>query len=140
MTSPVHHVAVMFDASAAAERALREAASIADEHDAHLTVISAVPHDRRRIGCASCSVRRTSWNRAMDEVARADLAKARALLGGREPEPRFHAVSGRGVSAVRQAALELGCHLLVVPGRRFWRRPKPLRPTAAAEMRDVEAS
>ena len=140
MTSTVHHVAVMFDASAAAERALLEAVSIADEHDAQLTVISAVPHDRRRVGCAVCSVRRRSWNRTMDEVAQADLAKARVLLGGREPAPRFRAVSGSGVSAVRRAALELGCDLLVVPRRRFSRRPKRLPPPAAAEILDVQAS
>jgi nucleotide-binding universal stress UspA family protein len=137
MTAPVHHVAVMFDASAAARRALLEAASIADEHGAQLTVISAVPHDRRLVCCAVCTVRRTSWNRAMDDVAEADLTEAGALLGDREPTPRFRAVSGSGVSAVRRAAVELGCDLLVVPRRRF-RRPR-LHRTAAAGLLDVHA-
>jgi nucleotide-binding universal stress UspA family protein len=137
MTSPVHYVGVMFDSSAAAERALLEAVSIADEHDAHLAVISAVPHDRRMVCCAVCTVRRTSWNRAMDEVAQADLSKARALLGRREPAPRFLAVSGSGVSAVQRAARRLGCDLLVVPRRRFLRGPKR---SAKAEILDLQAS
>ena len=76
----------------------------------------------------------------MDDVAEADLRKARALLGDREPTPLFRAVSGAGVSAVRRAAHELGCDLLVVPRRRFPRRTKRLHRTAAAETVDVQSS
>jgi nucleotide-binding universal stress UspA family protein len=120
--SPIRHVAVMFNASAAAERALLEAAAIADEHDAQLTVITSVPHDRRMVCCAACHVGAGYWNAVMDEVAEADLAKARAILGAREPEPRCRAVSGSGASEVRREAARLRCDLLVLPDRRRFRR------------------
>ena len=94
MSSSIRHVAVMVDGSAAAERALLEAAAIADEHGADLTVIAPVPHDRRTDGSAVRAVRRAAWNRTLDAAAEADLANARALLGEREPEPRYRAVSG----------------------------------------------
>jgi nucleotide-binding universal stress UspA family protein len=122
--TPIRHVAVMFNASAAAERALHEAASIADEHGAQLTVITSVPHDRRMVCCAVCHVGRGYWNAVMDDVAEADLAKARAILGTREPEPRYRAVSGSGASEIRREAGRLGCDLLVTPHRsRFRKRP-----------------
>jgi nucleotide-binding universal stress UspA family protein len=127
--SPIRHVAVMFNASAAAERALHEAASIADEHGAQLTVITPVPHDRRMVCCAVCHVGRGYWNAVMDEVAEADLAKARALLGAREPEPRYRAVSGSGASAVRREADRLACDLVVVPDRGRFRRAVRRLPT-----------
>ena len=83
MRSSIRHVAVMVDGSAAAERALLEAAAIADEHEASLTVIAPVPHDRRTDGPAVRAVRRAAWNRTLDAAAEADLARARALLGER---------------------------------------------------------
>ncbi len=136
MTTLIHHVAVMIDGSAAAERALLEAVAIADEHEADLTVITSVPHDRRRIGCAICTARRTSWNRTLDEVAEADLARAESLVGPREPEPRYRAVSGSGVTGVRREVARLGCDVLVLPNRgRFRnRQARRLRRTLVADV------
>ena len=142
MSSSIRHVAVMVDGSAAAERALLEAAAIADEHGADLTVIAPVPHDRRTDGSAVRAVRRAAWNRTLDAAAEADLANARALLGEREPEPRYRAVSGSVVAGVRREVARLGCDLLVLPRRgRFRngqaRRAAPdagrRRPAAVAE-------
>jgi nucleotide-binding universal stress UspA family protein len=136
MSSSIRHVAVMVDGSAAAERALLEAAAIADEHEASLTVIAPVPHDRRTDGPAVRAVRRAAWNRTLDAAAEADLAHARALLGEREPEPRYRAVSGSVVSGVRSEVARLGCDLLVLPNRGRFRngQARRLRRTLAAHV------
>jgi nucleotide-binding universal stress UspA family protein len=74
----------MFNTSAAAERALLEAASIADEHGAQLTVITSVPHERRMMCCAVCTVLRGYWNTTMAGAA----AAATAELSGAAAEIR----------------------------------------------------
>ena len=136
MRSSIRHVAVMVDGSAAAERALLEAAAIADDHEASLTVIAAVPHDRRTDGSAVRAVRRAAWNRTLDAAAEADLAHARVLLGEREPEPRYLAVSGSVVSGVRREVARLGCDLVVLPNRGRFRNghARRLRRTLAADV------
>jgi len=42
---------VVYDGSAAARRGLLEAASQIEEHDAALTVVAPVVHERRAVGC-----------------------------------------------------------------------------------------
>src|SRR3954470_6732469 len=105
MRSSISHVAVMVDGSAAAARALLEAAAIADEHEASLTVIAPVPHDRRTDGSAVRAVRRAAWNRTLDAAAEADLAHARALLGARAPGPAGGPWSGSRGPAPSRAPL-----------------------------------
>jgi len=53
----------MYDGSAAARRALAEAASLTAEHDAALTVVALVVHERRAVGCC---VPAATWNRELD--------------------------------------------------------------------------
>ena len=136
MRSSIRHVAVMVDGSAAAERALLEAAAIADEHEASLTVIAAVPHDRRTDGSAVRAVRRAAWNRTLDAAAEADLAHARRSSASARPEPRYRAVSGSVVSGVRREVARLGCDLVVLPNQGRFRNghARRLRRTLAADV------
>ncbi len=59
----VGHVLVVYDGSAAARRALAEAAALTAEHDAALTVIALVVHERQAVGCC---VPAATWNRELD--------------------------------------------------------------------------
>lgn len=110
----IEHIMVVFDDSRASRRALRDAAAIADEHMARLSVVTLVNYEARTIGCC---LRSGYWNRVLDEVAMGDLAAAREVLGDRDPAPGFDIVAGTGPSAVREAASRLACDLVLVPVR-----------------------
>ena len=57
------HVLVIYDESAAARRTLAEVASLTTEHDAALTVVTLVVHERWAVGCC---VPAATWNRELD--------------------------------------------------------------------------
>ncbi len=59
----VCHVLVICDGSAAARRTLAEAAALSAEHDAALTVVTLVVHERQAVGCC---VPAATWNRELD--------------------------------------------------------------------------
>jgi nucleotide-binding universal stress UspA family protein len=122
MNDHIRHVLVVFDHSAAAARALLDAAAIAEEHGAEISVISTVPHDPGRRGCATCGVSRSHWNAMLTELAESELATARAILGERLPATRFGVVSGVDGGTLRRTVSELGCDLLVLPERGRFRR------------------
>lgn len=146
MNDHIHHVLVVFNGSAAAPRALLDAAAIADEHDAEISVISTVPHDARKVGCVNCGVSTPYWNATLNDLAKKELATARAILGDRHPATRFSVVSGNDTGALRRAVAELGCDLVVLPRRdRFRRRGARrrltrLRRTLAVDVLEVRAT
>src|SRR5215207_9809541 len=115
MTGQLRHILVVYDGTSAARRALLDAAALAGEHEAEISVITLVTHDHSKVNCVACGVSRTYWNRTMDELAENDLATACAILGEREPQPRFSIVSGHGAAAIQRAVRELGCDLVLVP-------------------------
>lgn len=129
MPEGVHHILVVYDGSAASQEAVARAATIADEHEAAISVVALVDHRRANMGCARCGLASTHWNGVMDEMARADLATARRILGERDPEPRFEIVSAAGPRGVRRAVARLGCDLVLVPAR------GPLRERLARQVR-----
>jgi nucleotide-binding universal stress UspA family protein len=123
------HILVVYDGSPASRQALDDAAAIADEHDAEISVVALVNHQRAKVGCARCGLAATYWNEIINEMAESDLSAARRLLGERDPEPHFEIVSGAGPSGVRRAVARLGCDLVLVPARR------PLRGRLARQVR-----
>lgn len=112
--SCIEHILVVFDRSAAARRALLDAAAIADEHDAEISVVTLIEPERRTLG--RC-LRSGYWNRVLDEVARADLEAAAAMLGDRDPVPRFDVIRRAGGRGLRDAVATLGADLVLVPRR-----------------------
>ena len=134
----VDHVLVVFEDSGAARTALRDAAAIADEHGARLSVVTLINYERRSLGCC---LRTGYWNRVLDEVALAEQAAAREILGDRDPAPGFEIVPGSGPDAVRSIVERLGCDLVLLPlrgwfGRRSIRR---VRRSVRAEVVGVRA-
>ena len=141
MPRRIDHVLVVYDGSARGRRALLEGAAMADEHEAELSVITLVEHDERRVGCA-CAVSASAWNRMMDEIAEEDLAVAREILGEREPPTRFGIAPGHGIAAIRRVVADLGCDLVLVPGRARLglSRTRRLRRALAAEVLEVRTA
>ena len=135
----IQHIMVVFDDSPASRRALQDAAAIADEHDARLSVVTLVNYERRTRGCC---LRSGYWNEVLDEVALGELASARAVLGERDLPPRFDILPGAGSSGVRRAASQLGCDLVLVPVRGLLGRltVRRLRRRVPAEVLGVRAA
>ena len=108
------HVLAFFNGSAAAERALIDAADVAREADAELTVLvlAAVEEPAR-----CCNLQTTAWNREMRHLAREELEHARLLLAG-GVRVSFVVREGKGHADVDAAASDLGCDLLVEPRSR----------------------
>jgi nucleotide-binding universal stress UspA family protein len=129
MRNGFDHILVVCDGSPASQQALIDAAAIADEHEAEISVVALVPDRRANIGCARRGLASTYWNGIMEEMAESDLAAARRILGDRDPEPHFEVVSGAGPSGVRRAVARLGCDLVLVPAR------GPLRGRLARQVR-----
>lgn len=135
----VDHVLVVFEDSAAARCALRDAAAIADEHHARLSVVTLINYERRSLGCC---LRTGYWNRVLDEVALAELGAAREILGERDPAPDFEIVPGSGPDAVRMIVDRKRCDLVLLPvhgwfGQRSIRR---VRRGVPAEVVGVRAA
>ncbi|MFN8162150.1 MAG: universal stress protein [Solirubrobacterales bacterium] len=117
MPHGIRHVLVIHDGSSSARKALVDAATIADEHDAEISVVALIDRQPAEVGCARCRQATAYWNGVLEEMAQADLAEARGTLGEREPAPRFEIVSGAGPSGVRRAVARFGCDLVLVPAR-----------------------
>lgn len=111
-----NHILVVFENSGAGRRALREAAAIADEHRARISVAIIVAYERRGYGCC---IRSVQWNEILDEIALEEVAIARGVLGDREPPPRFEIVPADGAGTVRELVARLGGGLVLVPARRW---------------------
>ncbi len=130
------HILVVFDDSSAGRRALEEAALIADERQAELSVVALVDYDTRQIGCC---VPAGYWNGVLGELARGDLSKARDLIGARGASTSFDVAPGGGMKGIERVAERLDCDLLVVPrhgpfGRLSLRR---LKRRTKAEVVDI---
>jgi len=82
------------------------------DHDAALTVVTLVVHQRQAVGCC---VPAATWNRELDTIVDEQLTQARAILGSYGRSAHFAAVEGDGARAVHQAAEALGCDLVLVP-------------------------
>ena len=108
----IRHVLVMYDGSAAARRALAEAAALTAGHDAALTVVTLVVHERQAVGCC---VPAATWNRELDIIVEEQLAEAQAILGSYRRSAHLAAVEGDGPRAVHRTAEALGCDLVLVP-------------------------
>jgi len=108
----IRHVLVIYDGSAAARSGLAEAASLTAEHDAPLTVVTLVVHERQAVGCC---VPAATWNRELDTIVDEQLTEARAILGSYGRAAHLAAVEGDGARAVHQTAEALGCDLVLVP-------------------------
>ncbi len=93
--SHIHHPLAVYDGSAAARRALAEAASLTAEHDAALTVVTLVVHERQAVGCC---LPPATWNRELDAIVDEQLAEARASLGSYGRSAHFAAVEGDGAA------------------------------------------
>ena len=127
---PASHVLALFDGSRAGERAISEATDLAREAGARLTILTlaAVEEPSR-----CCNMQTTSWNRDMRELAREELDRARSLLTV-DVDAEFVIREGRGRSAVANAAADLGCDLIIEPGKR---RGAPRRSAVAAGFNDA---
>ncbi len=108
----IRHVLVIYDGSAAARRALAEAASLTAEHDAALTVVTLVAHERQAVGCC---VPAATWNRELDAIVDEQLTEVRAILGSSGRSAHIAAVEGDGARAAHRTAEALGCDLVLVP-------------------------
>ena len=137
--SPASHILVVFENSRAGKRALRDAAAIADEHRARISVARIVEYERRTYGCC---IRSVQWNQILDEVALDELALARDVLGERYPPPRFEVVPGRGDKAIPGLVDRLGCDLVLVPSRRIGGRRslRRLRSSLSVDIQAVRAA
>ena len=113
----VTHVVAAFDGSDSARGALADAAAIAQEWGARLTVLALAPTERP---ARCCNLQTTSWNAEMRRLAAGDLRRARSLLDGVDAE--FVMREGCGRRALARAAEQLGGDLLVQGGRRHTRR------------------
>lgn len=141
MSGQPRHILVVYDGTAAARRALLDGGALAGEHEAEISVVTQVAHDHSYANWVCCGVSRTYWNRMMDELAENDLATACAILGEREPKPRFSIVSGHGPAAIQGAARELDCDLVLFPVHGLLRRHyvRRLRRAVAAELFPVRS-
>jgi len=108
----VCHVLVIYDESAAARRTLAEAASLTTEHDAALTVVTLVVHERWAVGCCMPAA---TWNRELDTIVDEQRTEAQAILGSYGRPAHFAAVEGDSACAVHHTAEALGCDLVLVP-------------------------
>jgi len=108
----VCHVLVVYDGSAAGRRTLADAAALSAEHDAALTVVTLVVHERQAVGCC---VPAATWNRELDAMVDEQLSEARTILGSYGRSAHFAAVEGAGARSVHRTAEALGCDLVVVP-------------------------
>ena len=81
------------------------------EHDAALTVVTLVVHERWAVGCC---VPAATWNREIGAIVDEQLTEARAILGSYGRSAHFAAVEGDGARAVHQTAEALGCDLVLV--------------------------
>lgn len=111
------HVMTVFDGSRAAERALVDAAHEARDSGAPLSVVilAAVEQPSR-----CCNMQTTLWNREMRRLAAEERARAQVLVPDDIPV-QVQVREGRGHEAALAVARELGCDLVLEPGRR--RRP-----------------
>ena len=112
--SHIHHPLAVYDGSAAARRALAEAASLTAEHDAALTVVTLVVHERQAVGCC---LPPATWNRELDAIVDEQLADPWPSLGSYGRSAHFAAVEGHGARSVHETAEALGCDLVLVPAR-----------------------
>jgi len=108
----------VYDGSAAARRALAEAASLTAEHDAALTVVTLVVHERQAVGCC---LPPATWNRELDAIVDEQLAEARASLGSYGRSAHFAAVEGDGAAPApctrQRRSARTGRDLVLVPAR-----------------------
>ncbi len=84
------------------------------EHDAALTVVTLVVHERQAVGCC---VPAATWNRELDAMVDEQLTEAQVILGSYGRSAHFAAVEGDGARAVHRTAEALGCDLVLVPAQ-----------------------
>ena len=111
---PVSHVMAVFDGSREAERVLVDAAHEARDHDAPLSVVVLAAVERP---ARCCNLQTTAWNRELRRLAEEDRARATVLVPDDIPVD-VRVREGRGHKAALAVARELGCDLLLEPGRR----------------------
>ncbi len=84
------------------------------EHDAALTVVTLVVHERQAVGCC---VPAATWNRELDAMVDEQLTEAQVILGSYGRSAHFAAVEGDGARAVHRTAEALGCDFVLVPAQ-----------------------
>jgi nucleotide-binding universal stress UspA family protein len=98
MTFAQGHTLVVYRAGERADATLRRLAELARERDGRLTVVALAVEEPASRGC--CDTRSVLWNRIARELAREQLAQARAALAenAAEVELAVLAHSGRRVA------------------------------------------
>jgi nucleotide-binding universal stress UspA family protein len=104
----VRHVLAIYRDTAAGREVLSRASAIANEHGAELTVAVISGRPSRPGGCA-----------VMREEAQQELRHARSLLDATAAE--FALIQGDGRRAIRAAAEDRACDLVLLPGSRLRR-------------------
>jgi nucleotide-binding universal stress UspA family protein len=103
------HLLAVTDGSREAARAVQTASDLALEHRARLTVAAVVelePAGRH------CGPGPSVWNDVLRDAARADLDRAGRLV--RVPAD-YKILYGKPLEAVADAAVRLGCDVIVIP-------------------------
>jgi nucleotide-binding universal stress UspA family protein len=112
----VRHVLAIYRDTAAGREVLSRASAIANEHGAELTVAVISGRPSRPGGCAVSGAR---WDAIMREEAQQELRHARSLLDATAAE--FALIQGDGRRAIRAAAEDRACDLVLLPGSRLRR-------------------
>jgi len=108
------HVAVGYDGTRRADKALDAAVALARGAHARLSVISLAAVEAP---AKCCNVQTTFWNAEMRRLAAESADRAREAVGG-GVEAEFIIRDGRGAAAVQEIASDLGCDVVVAANRR----------------------
>ena len=106
------HVLVLYENSRRGAAAVRQAAAVAPTN-ARLTVVTVAVTESADAKC--CDTRAGYWNGVVQELADADLDRARSLIEGRSTA-EFKVLTGQSVlAAMTLEAQQSGANMVVVP-------------------------
>lgn len=118
----VSHVLIAFDGSKRARRALADGVATARSSGSRITVLALAATEKP---ARCCNLQTTFWNQEVRRLAQDSIGDARTLVD-LEIDAHYVVREGSGRRAVAEAAVELGCDLIVEPGRRGRSRRRPI--------------
>ena len=118
----VHNVVVWFEDDEEGRAALALAHDLAEQRQAHLTVLTVATHEPVR-GCGRCLQGTVLWNLEMKKIAQEELRAAMRMLDGAD-EVDFTTAVGDPAEVIVAAAERADAQVVVLP----WQRPRRLGP------------